>query len=49
MDNQQGPALRHMEPLLIVTWQPGWEGSLEQNGYVWLSLFAVHRKLSQRC
>ena len=31
--------------------QPGWEGSLGENGYmcVWLSPFAVHLKLPQRC
>ena len=30
-------------------WQPGWEGSLRENGQVnvWLSPFAVHLKLSQ--
>ena len=30
-------------------WQPGWEGSLGENGQVnvWLSPFAVHLKLSQ--
>ena len=36
--------------LLNVTWQPGWEGSLEENGYnvsVWLRPLAVHLKLSQ--
>ena len=43
--------------LLNVMWQPGWEGSLGENGYmyicvyiyisVWLSFFAVHLKLSQ--
>ena len=39
--------------LLNVMWQPGWEGSLGENGYmyvyVWLSPFAVHLKLSQHC
>ena len=30
--------------LLNITWQPGWEGSLGQNGY--MSPFAVHLKLS---
>ena len=41
--------------LLNVMWQPGWEGSLGENGYmyicvyiyIWLSPFAVHLKLSQ--
>ena len=39
--------------LLNVKWQPGWEGSLGENGYVyiciWMSSFAVHLKLSQHC
>ena len=33
-------------------WQSGWEGSLGGNGYihmVWLSPFAVHLRLLQRC
>ena len=34
--------------LLNVMWQPGWEGSLGENGwiyvYVWLSPFAVYLK-----
>ena len=35
--------------------QPGWDGSLEENGYmwihvyVWLSSYAVHLKPSQHC
>ena len=35
--------------LLSVMWQPEWEGSLEENGclYIWLSSFGVHLKLSQ--
>ena len=37
--------------LLNVMWQPGWEGSLGENGYIygWLSPFAVHLKLPQHC
>ena len=40
--------------LLSVMWQPGREGNLGENYtcmymYVWLSPFAVHMKLSQRC
>ena len=33
---------------LSVLWQPGWEGSLGENGhmYIWLSPFAVHLKLT---
>ena len=33
--------------LISVMWQPGWEGSLEEN--VWLSPFSIHLKLSQLC
>ena len=33
--------------LLSVRWQPGWEGSLQENGYIWLSPLAVPLKLSQ--
>ena len=36
MDNQQGPTVWHMGPLLNVMWQPGWEGSLGQNGYMYI-------------
>ena len=40
-----------------VVWQPGWERSLGENGYmhmymyvcVWLGSFDVHLKLSQHC
>ena len=37
--------------LLNVMWQPGWQESLGENGYVcvWLSSFVVHLKLSQHC
>ena len=36
---------------LNVMWQPGWEGGLGENGYVyvWLNPFAIHLKLSQHC
>ena len=45
-DNQLSPTTQ-----LSVTWQPGREGSLGENGrmYTWLSPFAVHLKLSQHC
>ena len=33
MDNQQGPTVQHWETLLTVTWQPGWEWNLGENGY----------------
>jgi len=36
-------------PLLNVMWQPGWEGSLGDNGYVWLRPFFAHLNLSQHC
>ena len=34
MDNQQGPIVQHMELLLSVIWQPGWEEGLGDNGYM---------------
>ena len=46
MDNQQGPTA--YSTLLNVIWQPGWKGSLQENGYmckIWMGHFAVHRKL----
>ena len=49
MDNQQGPTVGI---LLSVTWQPGWEWYLGENGlhvYVWVSPFAFHLKLSRHC
>ena len=49
MDNQQGPTVGI---LLSVTWQPGWERYLGENGlhvYVWVSPFAFHLKLSRHC
>ena len=33
MDNQQGMAQGN---LLNVMWQPGWEGSLGENGYMYM-------------
>ena len=33
MGNQQGPLYR---ALLNVMWQPGWEGSLGENGYMFM-------------
>ena len=45
--------LRERNVMLNVMWQPGWEGSLGENGYayiyIWLSPFAVYVKLSQHC
>ena len=38
--------------LLHVIWQPGWEQGFGEDWvhvYVWLSLFTIHLKLSQRC
>ena len=38
------------ETLLNVTWQPGWEGTLGENGYmynIWLSCSAVYLELVQ--
>ena len=35
MDNQQGPTTQHRK-LLDVTWQLGWEGSLGENGYMYM-------------
>ena len=36
-----------------VMWQPGWEGSLEENGYMYMhpftGPFATHLKSSQHC
>ena len=46
MDKQQVPTVIAQGTLLGVIWQPRWEGSLEENGYVWLSPFAAHLKLS---
>ena len=34
MDNQQGPTGIAQGTLLNVMWQPGWEGSLGENGYM---------------
>jgi len=35
--------------LFNIMWQPRWEGSLGENVYVLLGLFAVHLILSQHC
>ena len=35
MDNQQGPTIQHRE-LCSVMWQPGWEGSLRENAYMYM-------------
>ena len=35
MDDQQGPKLYIVHgTLLNIMWQPGWEGSLGENGYI---------------
>ena len=31
MDNKQGPTVQHN-----VTWQTGWEGCLQENGYMYM-------------
>ena len=36
MDNQQGAANIAHGTLLIVMWQPGYEGSLGENGYMYM-------------
>ena len=33
VDSQRGPAQGN---LLSVTWRPGWEGSLGENGYMYM-------------
>ena len=42
MDNQWGPMVIAQGTLLNAMWQPGWEGSLKENGlmyiYSWVSL-----------
>ena len=35
MYDQQGPTVQHMK-LLHVLWQPGWEGSFGENGYMYI-------------
>ena len=44
MDKQQGPIL-HIGTLLNVMWQPGWEGSFGENGYMcmygWVPLLST--------
>ena len=47
LEYQQGPTVYHN-----VMQQPGWEGSLGENGQMhitWLGPFNVHLKLSQHC
>ena len=34
--NQQGPPVIAHGTLLNVMWQPGWEGSLGENGYMYM-------------
>ena len=36
LGNQQGPTVLAQGTLLNVMWQPGWEGDLEENGYMYL-------------
>ena len=36
MDNQQGPTVRHRELCPVLTWQPGWEWNLRENGYMYM-------------
>jgi len=35
MGHQQGPPVEHRE-LCSMLWQPGWEGSLGENGYMYM-------------
>ena len=35
MDNQQGPPIAQGTRLNVM-WQPGWEGGLRENGYIYL-------------
>ena len=34
-DKQQGPTAQH-KGLINVMWQPGWEGSLGENGFMYM-------------
>ena len=36
MDNQQGPTVHHLELCSTSTWQPEWEESLGENGYMYM-------------
>ena len=36
MDNQQGPTGQQQGTLFSVMWQPGWVGSLGENGYMYM-------------
>ena len=36
MDNQQGPTVQYRELCSMSMWQPGWEGSLGENGYMYM-------------
>ena len=40
MDNQQGPTVIAQGALLNIMWQPGQEGSLGENGYMYASQIA---------
>ena len=48
MDKKHRPTVQAQGTLLSVMWQLGWEGSLEESGYMYvcLSPFTVHLKLS---
>ena len=36
MDSQQRPTIQHKEYLFNIMWQPGWEGRLGENGYMYM-------------
>ena len=51
MGNQQGPYYRAQGTLLPVMWQPGWEGSLGENGYMdmygWVPALSTYHSITQ--
>ena len=56
MDTQQGPTIQQQRMLLNVMWQPGWEGSLGENGHMymhgWVSLSSTwnhHNAVNRLC
>ena len=51
MDSQQASTVQHMElsQSYVAAWMGGEFGGEWMHVYVWLSPFAVHLKLSQRC
>ena len=56
MKNQQGPYCIAQGTLVIVVWQPGWEGSLGENGHMYmygwvplLSTWSYHNIVKRLC